>query len=104
LSFWLRITYLDEARTSRKMKCHYTFDEHVGKVLIPGCIGVAVHGDLEYCTCRNGIESFEQFERKEFNDRMFEKDEHIRRLEKEVAYYNRQLKKVLEKRIGRKLR
>ena len=33
------------------MKCHYINNKEIGKVLIPGCIGTAVHNDIEYCTC-----------------------------------------------------
>jgi hypothetical protein len=33
------------------MKCHYVYDKIAGKVLIPGCMGVAVHQDKSYCTC-----------------------------------------------------
>lgn len=84
------------------MKCHYTYDEKAGKVLIPGCIGTAAHGDIAFCTCRDKAESFEQFEREEFNRILNEKNREIQLLEQEVAYYNRQLKKILEKRTRRK--
>lgn len=33
------------------MKCHYTYDKEVGKVLIPGCWAAALSGDIEDCTC-----------------------------------------------------
>lgn len=86
------------------MKCHYTYTENGEKVLIPGCMGTAAHGDISFCTCHSEVESFEKFERNEFNVMISAKEETIRQLEKEVAYYNRQLKKVLEKRLGRKIR
>lgn len=85
------------------MRCHYTYDEEAGKVLIPGCMGTAAHGDIAFCTCRGEVETFEQFEREEFNRLLRDRDERIRALEKEVAFYNRQLRKVLEKRLNKKL-
>ena len=85
------------------MRCHYTYDEKAGKVLIPGCMGTAAHGDIAFCTCHGEVERFEQFEREEFNRLLRDRYERIRVLEKEVAFYNRQLRKVLEKRLGKKL-
>lgn len=32
-------------------KCHYITVRGVGRVLIPGCMAVAVSGDLLHCTC-----------------------------------------------------
>ena len=32
-------------------KCHYITARGVGRVLIPGCMAVAVSGDLSQCTC-----------------------------------------------------
>lgn len=34
------------------MECHYENIEGVGKVLIPGCMAVAVSGDIDRCTCQ----------------------------------------------------
>lgn len=33
-------------------KCHYITARGVGCVLIPGCMAVAVSGDLSQCTCK----------------------------------------------------
>lgn len=33
------------------MKCHYINVRAVGRVLIPGCMAVAVSNDIERCTC-----------------------------------------------------
>jgi hypothetical protein len=33
------------------MKCHYINAPGVGMVLIPGCWGAALSGDLAHCTC-----------------------------------------------------
>lgn len=32
-------------------KCHYITVKGHGRVLIPGCMAVAVSGDIERCTC-----------------------------------------------------
>ena len=42
------------------MKCHYIHDKIAGKVLIPGCMGVAVHNDISYCTCSSTHKSMEE--------------------------------------------
>ncbi len=34
-----------------KDKCHYENVPDVGRVLIPGCMAVAVSGDIDFCTC-----------------------------------------------------
>lgn len=47
------------------MKCHYVYDEIAGKVLIPGCMAVAVSGRIEDCTCGHGTITESLFERKE---------------------------------------
>ena len=33
------------------MRCHYENVEGVGRVLIPGCMAVAVSQDIDMCTC-----------------------------------------------------
>ncbi len=33
------------------MRCHYIYDRIAGKVLIPGCLAVAVSDRIEDCTC-----------------------------------------------------
>lgn len=48
------------------MKCHYIYTEEGEKVLIPGCMAVAVSGDIEDCTCRSK-KTFAEFEREEYN-------------------------------------
>jgi len=35
------------------MKCHYITDKEIGKLLIPGCWGVAIHYDIDFCHCPN---------------------------------------------------
>jgi hypothetical protein len=46
------------------MACHYVFDEEIGKVLIPGCMAVAISNDKEDCTCR----SYRNFEKERYNE------------------------------------
>lgn len=76
------------------MKCHYIYDRKAGKVLIPGCMGTAVHG-IEQCTCRNeSAATYKQFERKEFNETVAKLKKEIRELEKEMARINRLLRKA----------
>jgi len=56
------------------MKCHYVNDSIAGRVLIPGCMGAAVHGK-DGCTC-NRRETIQ---------------EHIVRLEREIAEREQEL-------------
>jgi hypothetical protein len=81
------------------MKCHYTYDKEAGKVLIPGCMAVAVHGSMSYCTCRPEKElTFAQFERQEYNKIVADLREQIKSLEKENARLERTLGKIYSKR------
>lgn len=47
------------------MKCHYIYDKIAGKVLIPGCMAVAVSNRIEDCTCGHGDLSERQIGNKE---------------------------------------
>lgn len=75
------------------MKCHYIYTEHGEKVLIPGCMAVAVSGDMEDCTCRSE-KTFPQFEREEYNKAVKALRQEIKDLESENAYLNRIIKKI----------
>ena len=75
------------------MKCHYIYTERGEKVLIPGCMAVAVSGDMEDCTCRNDI-SFPQFEREEYNKTVKALRQEIKDLESENACLNRIIRKL----------
>lgn len=44
-------------------KCHYIRVRGVGRVLIPGCMAVAVSGDLDQCTCNAPPTPQEEIER-----------------------------------------
>lgn len=66
------------------MKCHYVYDTIAGKVLIPGCWGVANGDSVEFCTCETSyIMSFKEFERKEYNEEVKKLRDEIKRLEKD---------------------
>ena len=79
-------------------KCHYTYDKKVGKVLIPGCWAVTHSNDMRDCTCRDDFPpTFYQFEKQIFNEKLKEKNDYIKELEKEVSYLNRLLKKAYQK-------
>lgn len=67
------------------MKCHYENIEGVGKVLIPGCMAVAVSGDIERCTCHPT--TFASFERESYRKEVQRLKEIIRTLEKENDFY-----------------
>lgn len=49
------------------MKCHYINVRAVGRVLIPGCMAVAVSNDIERCTCCD-ILTEKDFEKQRYND------------------------------------
>ncbi len=77
------------------MKCYYTYDVEVGKVLIPGCLAVAHSGDRTDCTCEI---SFKQFEKAEYNEFIKDKNIEIKDLQAEVVSLNRIIKKLLKRR------
>ena len=72
------------------MKCHYENIEGVGKVLIPGCMAVAVTGDIDRCTCHST--SFASFERESYRKEVERLKKIIKDLEEENDFYA----KVLE--------
>ena len=78
------------------MKCHYIYTEQGEKVLIPGCMAVAVSGDMEDCTCRSK-KTFAQFEREEYNRTVRVLRKEIEDLESENAYLNRIIRKLTKK-------
>lgn len=44
-------------------KCHYITVRDVGRVLIPGCMAVAVSGDMSRCTCNAPLSYPEQIDK-----------------------------------------
>lgn len=86
------------------MKCHYENIENVGKVLIPGCMAVAVSGDIERCTCHPT--TIRQFENPKYKEHVEELKKRIRELEEENDFYanvlsENQIKNPYEKRASR---
>lgn len=73
------------------MKCHYEKIKGVGKVLIPGCIAVAVSNDIERCTCHST--TYESFERNRYNNEIKRLKGIIIKLEKENEYYRKLLER-----------
>lgn len=67
------------------MRCHYENVEGVGKVLIPGCMAVAVTGDIDRCTCHPT--SFASFEREKYQKEVERLKKIIKDLEQENEYY-----------------
>lgn len=59
------------------MKCHYIKVKGVGKVLILGCMAVAISNDITGCTCPDILTEAE-FERKRYT-------EVVDRLKKEIV-------------------
>lgn len=67
------------------MKCHYENIKGVGKVLIPGCMAVAVSQDVDMCTCSpTTIRQFETPTYKKYVEMLIKR---IRELEEENDYY-----------------
>ena len=67
------------------MKCHYENIEGVGKVLIPGCMAVAVSQDIEDCTCHPT--TIRQFETQRYKEHVEELKKRIRELDEENDFY-----------------
>jgi len=87
------------------MKCHYENIEGVEKVLIPGCMAVAVSGDIERCTCHPT--TIRQFETPKYKEHVEELKKRIRELEEENDFYanvlsENQIKNPYGKRASRK--
>ena len=73
------------------MRCHYIKVKEVGRVLIPGCMAVAVTGDIERCTCHPT--TYKSFEREDYNREVKRLKGIIQELEKE----NERLLRILER-------
>ena len=73
------------------MKCHYEKIKGVGKVLILGCMAVAVSNYIERCTCHNT--TYESFERKRYNNEIKRLKGIITELEEENDYYRKLLER-----------
>lgn len=80
------------------MKCHYTYTEDGMKVLIPYCWPVVLSGDMRDCICRQE-QTFNQFEKKIYNEKVKALQQEIKDLEKENADLNRIIKKITKKKV-----
>lgn len=67
------------------MKCHYINVKGVGKVLIPGCMAVAVSGDIEDCICHPT--TFASFEKEKYQQEVERMKKIIKDLEEENDFY-----------------
>lgn len=67
------------------MKCHYENVKGVGKVLIPGCMAVAVTGDIDRCTCHPT--TFASFEKEKYQQEVKRLKKIIKDLEEENDFY-----------------
>lgn len=59
-------------------------------------MGVAVHQNMHYCTCRSEYQSWERFENKQYQSALKEKEEQIKELETVNAQLNRVIKNLLK--------
>ena len=67
------------------MKCHHINVKGVGKVLIPGCMAVAVSQDIEDCTCHPT--TFASFEKEKYQQEVKRLKKIIKDLEEENDFY-----------------
>lgn len=77
------------------MKCHYVFEEGIGKVLIPGCWSVVMSNDIQDCTCTDDPASPNGFERKRYNEEIRKRNAIIDDLRKQVKYLHNELNRTI---------
>lgn len=76
-------------------KCHYIYDNEIGKVLIPECWSVVLSGDIRDCTCSSGNNdlTFAQFERESYNRELEKRNAIIKELRADNKYLRTELKR-----------
>lgn len=67
------------------MKCHYENIDGIGRVLIPGCMAVAVTDDIDMCTCHPT--SYKSFEKESYRKEVERLKQIIKDLEEENDFY-----------------
>lgn len=78
------------------MRCHYVYDEESKqKVLIPGCMSVAVSGDIRDCVCRT--ETYKSYENERYNKEVKELREDINYLHQELDRHIKIIEKLKDK-------
>ena len=65
------------------MKCHYVYDEEVGKVLIPCCWPVVLSGDIRDCICNSKNLSEAHFEKERYRKEIEKRNSIIKDLQEE---------------------
>lgn len=71
-------------------KCYYTYDKKYGKVLIPGRCGNTLYtNDIKQCTCEDYPETFKEFEKTSYNEKISEARKYIKELESELSAYRK---------------
>jgi hypothetical protein len=79
------------------LKCHYIYDDEAGKTFISSCWPAVIHGP-GFCTCERTLPmTFEQFEKKEFNQKIKELIAENMQLEKENARLQRIIKNLIKR-------
>lgn len=79
------------------LKCYIHKDKNTGDVIIPNCWDVVHSNNIADCTCGKHPQTFAQFERKEFNDKLKKRDEYIQELESEILRMQKIINTLNEK-------
>lgn len=69
-------------------KCYFTYDKIAGAVLIPSCWSVVHSNDITDCSCRAYPETFAEFDRKEYKEKLTKQNAYIIELEREITRLN----------------
>lgn len=69
------------------MRCHYEYVKGVGRVLIPGCMAVAVSGEIKHCTCHHSEVSYRSYDREAYQKEVRQLKDIIRELREENDFY-----------------
>ncbi|MDL2289948.1 hypothetical protein LJB95_00905 [Paludibacteraceae bacterium OttesenSCG-928-F17] len=78
------------------MKCHYTYTEDGEKIFIPGCMGAAVHGSKDFCTCSDNL-TYSKIEKQEYNDVLNELKKEIKSYQSEIKHLHKVIEQLKNK-------